>query len=242
MASPSTEDGLPKIRRTFSMDAETLSDQPFQAWVKKLGKSPCWWTIGSVNREHQAALRKTVGQLRPQDRFHFLAVDDLPIESDESMPRSEIGIDRLLDALAADQLRRKGRPAIIIDLGSAVTIDLVSRDGVFRGGTILPGLGMSAQAMHEFTDRLPLLSAEELLDGTSIPTVGHSTFEAMRSGLLWGMIGAVDRVIKEMTRQNKLVTPELFVTGGGASTVVKELGRKAVCCPDLILQAIASMV
>ena len=52
---------------------------------------------------------------------------------------------------------RAGRPAVIVDVGTAITVDLVSADGAFLGGAILPGIQMSARALHEFTDLLPLV-------------------------------------------------------------------------------------
>ena len=88
----------------------------------------------------------------------MLAAGDLPLEVRLERP-DMVGIDRLVDAVAVNRLRDAGRPAVIVDVGTAITVDLVSADGAFLGGAILPGIQMSARAMHEFTDLLPLVDA-----------------------------------------------------------------------------------
>ena len=94
------------------------------------------------------------------------------------------GIDRLVDAVAANRLRKSHRPAAIVDVGTAITVDLVAADGAFLGGSILPGIALSARALHEFTDLLPLVDVGELVEPP--PALGTDTEAAMRSGLFWG--------------------------------------------------------
>ena len=109
-----------------------------------------------------------------------------------------VGLDRLAAAAAVNRLRSPDRGAIIVDTGSAVTVDLLSADGVFRGGAILPGIDMSARALHEFTDLLPLVSLNEL--SVPPPALGVSTVTAIRGGLFWGQVGAVRRGIELSSR------------------------------------------
>ena len=90
-----------------------------------------------------------------------LTAADLPIAVGLEHPE-RVGLDRLAAAAAVNRLRSPDRGAIIVDTGSAVTVDLVSADGIFCGGAILPGIDMSARALHEFTDLLPLVSLNEL--------------------------------------------------------------------------------
>src|SRR6185295_3956598 len=106
---------------------------------------------------------------------------------------ARVGIDRLLAALAANHLRRPERAAIVADLGTAITVDLLSENGTFEGGAILPGIGMSSRALAEQTDALPRVAIEPS-QGT--PTsLGKSTEAAIRSGLYWGTIGAMSELI-----------------------------------------------
>src|SRR5205085_7856667 len=73
-----------------------------------------------------------------------------------ALPQPEkAGIDRLFNAVAVNSRRRPNAAAVVVDAGSAVTVDLVDEHGVFRGGAILPGLRLMAQALHDYTALLP---------------------------------------------------------------------------------------
>ena len=112
-----------------------------------------------------------------------------------------VGIDRLLAAVAANRLRNPKRPAVIVDLGTAITVDLVDAEGVFRGGAILPGIAISARAMHDYTDLLPHIPMAELEEPP--PALGRATVPAMRSGLYWGAVGAVRELIERLAEQDR---------------------------------------
>jgi type III pantothenate kinase len=139
----------------------------------------------------------------------------LDIRVDE--PR-RVGIDRLLNAVAVNELRDPQRPAVIVDSGTATTVDLVTADGAFAGGAILPGLALSAKALHEYTALLPLVSVTEL--GQETPdAIGLNTRAAIRSGLFWGQLGAV----KELIDREAGPHADIFVTGGGGALLTTYL-------------------
>ncbi len=79
-----------------------------------------------------------------------------PVQLDVDSPE-RVGTDRLLNAVAANRLRQAHQGAIVVDSGTATTIDLISSNGVFCGGAILPGLLLSARALHEYTSVLPFV-------------------------------------------------------------------------------------
>ena len=193
-----------------------------------------WW-IGSVNRPGTTRLVDWLRGHRPEDRVRLLAAGDLPLHVGLERP-DMVGIDRLLDALAADRLRRPRRAAVVVDVGSAITVDLVSKEGVFLGGSILPGIGMSARALHTFTDLLPLIDMWELEDPP--PALGTSTVAAMRSGLFWGAVGAIRQLIAEMCGRRR-DRCDVFLTGGASPAVASLLGPSARCVPHLTLAGIA---
>ncbi|MEX0865849.1 MAG: type III pantothenate kinase, partial [Pirellulales bacterium] len=150
----------------------------------------------------------------------------------------KVGIDRLLGAVAANHLRAADQPAIAIDVGSAITIDVIDAAGVFRGGAILPGIGMGARALHTFTDLLP---QSELSDLTASPPepVGIDTVAAIHAGLFWGAIGAMREIVFRV--QHQLDRPPLVLLTGGAAPLVAELlaGQPSPmsiqCVPHLVL-------
>ena len=130
----------------------------------------------------------------------LLAAGDLPLEVRLERP-DMVGIDRLVDAVAVNRLREPGRPAVIVDVGTAITVDLVSADGAFLGGAILPGIQMSARALHEFTDLLPLVDVSELT--APPPALGTATESAMESGLFWGAVGAIRQLIEQLPQRRE---------------------------------------
>jgi type III pantothenate kinase len=111
-----------------------------------------------------------------------------------------VGIDRLLDAVAANRLRHPAAPAVVVDVGTAITVDLVAADGSFQGGAILPGIAMSARALHAFTDLLPLVDVREL--SSPPPPLGTSTVAALQSGLFWGAVGAIRQLLEILPGQS----------------------------------------
>ena len=87
---------------------------------------------------------------------------------------------------------------MIVDVGTAITVDLVSADGAFLGGSILPGIQMAARALHHFTDLLPLVNVSDL--STPPPPLGTSTESAMQAGLFWGAVGAIRQLIDQLCK------------------------------------------
>ncbi|MFV0446071.1 MAG: type III pantothenate kinase [Planctomycetaceae bacterium] len=107
----------------------------------------------------------------------------------------KVGIDRLLNAIAANQLRRAGQAAVVVSSGTATTVDYVAPDGSFCGGAILPGFELSARALHEYTALLPLIPLDVVLQEPP-DELGRNTEAALRSGLYWGHVGAVRELVR----------------------------------------------
>ena len=177
------EQAFPVPSRSITLGSD-LNWQNLAAWLDE-GSSPRSWLIASVQRATAARLFELLAA-HASCTARLLTAGDLPLHVDVPEPE-RVGIDRLVNAVAANHLRAAGRGAIVIDLGSAITIDAVSADGVFLGGAILPGIGMSARALHEFTDLLPLSEMTELRDAPE--ALGKNTTAALRSGLFWGAVG-----------------------------------------------------
>ncbi len=169
-----------------------------------------------------------------------LSYRDLPLEIRVDAPE-KVGIDRLLNAVAVNRLRDQKSPAIVVDLGTAGTVDLVAADGAFEGGTILPGMTLSARALHVATASLPEL--DQIDANQTIPVVGKNTEEAIASGLHWGAVGAISELVTRIAEQCE-VAPQLFVTGGGVAAIVPHLGTKAGPAkhiPHMILSTICTI-
>lgn len=107
---------------------------------------------------------------------------------------SRVGPDRLLNAFTAERLY--GRPAIVVDFGTATTVDAVDRDGAFAGGAIAPGLQLSARALALGTALLPRVEPE-----IPIAAIGRDTASAISSGVVYGHVGAVRELIARVAAE-----------------------------------------
>lgn len=157
-----------------------------------------------------------------------------------------VGLDRLLNAVAANGVRSPAEAAIIVDCGTATTVDLVSSSGSFCGGAILPGFTLCARALNQYTEVLPLISMNELFDlppsEDCHPALGTNTQAAIMSGVFWGQIGAVRELINRLSHHgrsngNNEPAPKILLTGGGARLLVPYFA-KAIHCPYLPLQGL----
>ncbi|MCS6852526.1 MAG: type III pantothenate kinase [Gemmataceae bacterium] len=160
----------------------------------------------------------------------------LPLRVELERP-DHVGIDRLLKAVAVnDWLARQPGPrppAIIVDAGTAITVDLVDETGAFQGGSILPGLRLAARALHEHTALLPLVE----LPPEVPPLPGKSTPAALQAGLYHGLAGAVDRLIARLAA-GCVRPPAVVLAGGDGPRLHQALERPAILMPLLTLEGL----
>ena len=189
---------------------------------------------------HQAAanrLGERVLQHRGFAALINLTREQIPIQANLKEP-ARVGIDRLLNAVAANRLRVADRPAIIVDMGTAMTVNLISPAGVLEGGAILAGPATALAALHSATSSLPLVG-REVLDAPP-PPVGKSTEEAIAAGTFWGAVGAARQLIQQMAATCD-AAPEVFLTGGAARGLAPHVGledQPARYLPNLVLSGI----
>ncbi len=129
----------------------------------------------------------------------------LPLEVIYRTPHT-LGSDRIAAAVGAWS-EAPGRNILVIDAGSAITIDFVSKDGKYNGGNIAPGIKMRLRALHEYTDRLPMVEK----DGET-PAIGYDTETAIRSGVINGICHEIEGYINEF--KQKYCDVLVFLTGG----------------------------
>lgn len=132
---------------------------------------------------------------------------------------SEIGQDRLANSIGAQA--RYGAPAIVIDMGTAVTLDIVSEDRGYEGGVIAPGLALMSKYLHEKTALLPEVDPS---DWTDVPVIGKSTREAISIGCKRGFAGMITALVEPIYEELKArhgKAPVLISAGGDASFLEK---------------------
>lgn len=151
---------------------------------------------------------------------------EIPIRINTLQPDS-VGTDRLFDALAASR-RYPGKKIIVVDAGTAITINLVSPEGAFEGGAIMPGLALMAKALNEQTALLPIVQ----IDGSFV-FPGKDTVSNIQTGILASAVGAIDRITSE-------VSPDVTVFTGSDGAVLHKLSNatRKELIPTLTLEGI----
>jgi type III pantothenate kinase len=192
------------------------------------------WAVASVHPGRRAAFLSWARE-RGDDADVLVHHSQLPLEVHVEHPE-RVGIDRLLNAVAANALREPARAAVIIDAGTAVTVDAVDGNGAFRGGFILPGLWLMAQALHYYTALLPLVN--DFRSVTPIPPL--NTEDAIRAGVRESLAGGIMHLIGLLAKQLGNDQPtDNFLTGGDAATLLPALGeRPPMHVPSLTLEGI----
>jgi type III pantothenate kinase len=148
--------------------------------------------------------------------------------------RDTLGVDRLVCAAAAHRLYGKeGRPVVVVDMGTATTIDYVSERGVFEGGMIAPGLRSAYEGLLAAAPQLPRLDD---LGGGSI--IGASTDECVRSGVLKGHAAMIRKSAEIMARARRR-RPVVVVTGGLSALVRDDLPGSYRVDGDLVLKGLS---
>jgi type III pantothenate kinase len=193
----------------------------------------CPWLVSGVHPTRRDALvgwlRNRHASVRTLDSYR-----QLPLEVSVAEPE-KVGIDRLLNGVAANTRRPAGFAAVIADLGSAVTVDYVDAGGKFGGGAIFPGMRMMAQALHEYTALLPLVA----IDRGVLP--GKSTDQAIRAGIFNAVAGGIERLVNHY----RSFLPDrtlVYVTGGDGLLLTAAEPALGVHWPEMTLEGILHSV
>ncbi len=186
--------------------------------------------VCSVNPPCDAAVIRWLRQTFSVEPLHFPSDVPPPIENRSDAPEA-VGADRLANATAAyDEFHRA---CVIVDAGTAVTVDAVSADGAFLGGAILPGIALWARALARGPALLPELSVK----GPG-PAIGRSTPSAISSGTLRGLAGAVDRLTADIAEELG-GSEHIVLTGGDAPHLAGLCRTRMHVRPNLTLAGLA---
>lgn len=213
--------------------AEILST--LNGWREGLAnKDDCAVVIGSVHTTTSNSITSLIKDQLGLDIYELET--DLPIPIGRSLdPETIVGIDRLLNAAAAWEIAKQA--CVVIDAGTAVTVDFIDGEGVFHGGAIMPGAQMQLQALASGTD---------LLEGIDfkVPegdTFGRSTGSAMLRGVFHGIRGGVWRIIETYAEEYGAY-PLVIATGGDSEVLFSHDELITRIVPDLAVRGIAATV
>jgi len=187
--------------------------------------------VASVNAPFSDAVVESLAP-RLSCRIFRMGVD-LPIPIDTRLgPHAAPGQDRLLAALAA--YRTTNQACVVIDAGTAVTIDFVDGAGVFHGGAIAPGARMMLKSMHDTVAHLPDLDIRRPEEDAPF---GKDTEQAMLNGVYYGIRGMV-RMLLERYAEHYQAYPQVIATGGDARLLFADDELVEHIADELVLQGI----
>ncbi|TJY38602.1 type III pantothenate kinase [Cohnella pontilimi] len=142
----------------------------------------------------------------------------------------EVGADRIVNAVAG--IEKYGSPLIIVDFGTATTFDYIDENGAYLGGAIVPGIGISAEALYQRAAKLPRI---ELAKPRTV--IGRNTVAAMQAGIIYGYAGQVDGIVRRI-REEFRVNPRVIATGGLAELIAGESEAIETVDPLLTLEGL----
>lgn len=184
--------------------------------------------VSSVVPEIDRALKKALKKKFKVTPL-FVTYKNAGIKIGYPRPR-EIGADRLVDAVAA--WKKYGRACIIVDFGTATTLDYIDAKGFYRGGAIAPGIHLSGKALYEAASKLPRITIRPV--NKMIP---RTTKMAMQAGLYQGYIGMVEHLIKRTIKEVG-GKPLIIATGGLAPLIAKGTRLFDKIEPNLTLEGL----
>ena len=226
--------GMPLLERRYDLDSRDFNSDDFENWLRAAVPASATFFIASVYDTAAAQLETDISAvsathhlLVQRQRVHF---SDFPLGVKTDQP-DRVGIDRLAAATAASHLVSSKNGCIVIDCGTAASVDMVASEGQFLGGAILPGPALLARSLADGTSLLPEVSS--LGHAPPPPMPGRSTNNAITAGIGFGIRGAVCRLVDEARRE---LGPEadIFLTGGWRGVVRGEFSNVREF-PDLVL-------
>ncbi|CAM4517690.1 type III pantothenate kinase [Paenibacillus macerans] len=142
----------------------------------------------------------------------------------------EVGADRIVNAVAA--IEQYGGPLVVVDFGTATTFDCIDAQGNYLGGAIVPGIGISTEALYQRASKLPRIELEK-----PKKVIGRNTVNAMQAGIIFGYAGQVDGIVERIAAEMG-AKPKVVATGGLAELIASETRSIEEVNPRLTLEGL----
>lgn len=207
-----------------------------------LPSADCFWALCSVSKPRCQRLVNWIEHHRPADRYHEIVAGDISLKTAVAN-RDATGRDRLVAAYMAASLADENSPFIVIDAGTAVTIDFIREDRTFMGGVIYPGATTQLRYLSAATDALPnLADHQDQFQASEIFTdvIGADTQSAIAKGVFHSQLASVTTIVAKMVQLSGRDC-EVFATGGGIERLKPWIPDAWNIVPNLVLQGAFSI-
>ena len=144
--------------------------------------------------------------------------------------KKQVGSDRIANTVGAYKLYKSN--CIVLDFGTATTFDVVTKNGIYNGGIIAPGVNLSLKSLVSAADQIPVFSITK-----QKKIIGKNTIEALRSGFYWGYSGLINNIILKIEKETKKKYKIIF-TGGHANIFKKSIRRSFIVDRNITIKGI----
>jgi len=225
-----------RIARTGSITHAILKETGFNSLTTRLPRKVDQILVSNVAGASFATRLAGVIGLHCDKDVHFARPEKSAygVTNSYKQPR-RMGVDRWVAMIGA---RAELRGALcVVDVGTAVTIDALDKDGEHLGGQILPGLQLMARGLEKDTSDLSAPARTRKIPGSGMQIFGISTSAAIGNGTLSAVCGAIERAARTMRAEG--YRPKIVLTGGDASRILKQLDGNVFHRPNLVLRGLA---
>ncbi len=227
------------IRRTGHISQEKLREQGLSAVTTKLPRRVDAVSVSNVVGTSFATRLSGVLGMHCNADVHFARSErrGWGVTNGYRQPR-RLGVDRWVAMVGA--WAETGSACLIVDAGTALTLDALDDDGVHLGGQIIPGAETMFESLSTATSDIPRVAASSKQSSGDLKMFGANTAAAVREGAQNAVTGAIERAIR--TLRSNDYDPTIILTGGGASRILGALEETPVHSPNLVLSGLAHML
>ncbi len=228
-----------ELRRTGHISQERIRDNGLQVLTTRLPRRVDEVFVSNVaGASFATRLSGVVGMHCDCDvRFARVQKQGWGLCNGYTQPR-RMGVDRWV-AMVGAWAEVQGA-SLVVDAGTAVTVDAIDKGGKHLGGQIIPGAAIMAESLASAASDIPAVRPLPPREGSSMQMFAHNTAAAVREGAANAIAGAVDRAIRTLRSNGH--KPTVFLTGGDASRILGALIVKPLHRPHLVLQGLAHML
>lgn len=231
------EEGV--IRRTGHISQQKIREQGLTVLTSRLPRRVDTVLASNVAGTSFATRLSGVLGMHCNADVHFARADReaCGVTNAYRQPR-RLGVDRWVALIGA--WAEAGAACLVVDAGTAVTLDALDDDGRHLGGQILPGVALMAQSLAARTSDIPAMQRRAASQERSVDMFAKSTAAAVGHGAMNAVVGAIERAAEVLHEGGMDVS--IFLTGGDASRILKSLGEEPLHRPHLVLQGLARLL
>lgn len=228
-----------RIAQSGSVMHESLRDSGFAALTTKLPRHVNRVLASNVAGASFATRFSAAVGLHCRGTVHFVRAERQAcgVTSGYAHPR-RLGVDRWVAMIAAFAERHSA--AVVVDAGTAITIDVIDKTGLHLGGQILPGIGLMTTSLNRETADLPSVGHGRRQVKTGVAMFAANTNGAIINGAYNAACGAIERAVRSI--RSARMRPRIILTGGDASRILKQLEGDIEHRPNLVLQGLARII